>query len=359
MKLFKSAISVLSLFFVSFIASAQWSLTGNGSTDPSSNYIGTTDVQPLLFKINKEEVFRLTTGKRVGIGTTTPGYKLGIHVTPGAGAGDGLRVSTSTGTVQANYIVTGNTWNWSGVGANEAWLYSQYADLNVGPEGNFNLKFIANVAERMRITGTGLVGIGTTTPSHRLTVNGAISTNNNIVMTGAASAITGVSAGYTRLIGGTATDPAVTLYGSDYTTGGNAKHMTLDAEVIRLRQLNGTDVMRVMPAGIAINTACIPTGYKLAVKGNIICEKLKVKPEGGNCWADYVFDEGYALLKLNDVESFIAQNKHLPGVPSAAEVAENGIELAEMDATLLKKIEELTLYVIELQKQVDELKKKQ
>jgi hypothetical protein len=61
------------------------------------------------------------------------------------------------------------------------------------------------------------------------------------------------------------------------------------------------------------------------------------------------------LLKLNEVEAFINKNKHLPGVPSAAEVNENGVEVIEMDATLLKKIEELTLYMIEQNKRLEKL----
>ena len=89
--------------------------------------------------------------------------------------------------------------------------------------------------------------------------------------------------------------------------------------------------------------------YKLFVEGGIRSEKVKVDLKTG--WADYVFEDEYDLRPLTEVESFIQKNNHLPDVPSAVEVEENGIDVAEMDATLLRKIEELTLYVIELQKQ--------
>nr|NQU89282.1 hypothetical protein [Bacteroidota bacterium] len=75
-------------------------------------------------------------------------------------------------------------------------------------------------------------------------------------------------------------------------------------------------------------------------------------------WSDYVFNEDYNLPELKEVEIFIKENKHLPDVPSEAEVLEDGVNLGEMDAILLKKIEELTLYLIEQQKEIDVLKEK-
>lgn len=72
--------------------------------------------------------------------------------------------------------------------------------------------------------------------------------------------------------------------------------------------------------------------------------------------ADYVFDENYDLKSLGDVENFVKNNKHLPGVPSATEMAENGMSLAEMSNILLQKVEELTLHMIEMNKQINYLK---
>jgi hypothetical protein len=74
-------------------------------------------------------------------------------------------------------------------------------------------------------------------------------------------------------------------------------------------------------------------------------------------WPDYVFEEKYPLLPLPELSQFVKSNKHLPEIPTEKEVSENGLDLGDMNALLLKKIEELTLYVIDLQKQVDELKK--
>lgn len=93
----------------------------------------------------------------------------------------------------------------------------------------------------------------------------------------------------------------------------------------------------------------------LAVNGNITCKEVEVTLTG---WSDYVFDEKYNLRSLEDVEHFIMTNGHLPDVPSAKEVESNGFKLGEMDATLLKKIEELTLHVIELNKRIKTLEEK-
>lgn len=97
-------------------------------------------------------------------------------------------------------------------------------------------------------------------------------------------------------------------------------------------------------------------GYKLAVAGNMIAESVKVKLQ--STWPDFVFQSSYQMPALTDLEKFIIENKHLPNIPSAKEVEKEGINLGEMNAKLLQKIEELTLYVIQQGKEIDELKKK-
>jgi hypothetical protein len=96
-------------------------------------------------------------------------------------------------------------------------------------------------------------------------------------------------------------------------------------------------------------------GYKFAVNGNAVFTKVVVKPYGN--WPDYVFQPTYHLRPLSEVEAYIKQYHHLPEVPTAEEVEKNGIDVGDNQATLLKKIEELTLYVIEQQKEIKALKK--
>ena len=92
--------------------------------------------------------------------------------------------------------------------------------------------------------------------------------------------------------------------------------------------------------------------YKLFVKSGIKAEKVKVELSSANGWADYVFKKDYKLRTLEEVEKHIEEKGHLPNVPSAEEVVKQGINLGEMDAKLLEKIEELTLYSIEQNKQI-------
>ena len=94
--------------------------------------------------------------------------------------------------------------------------------------------------------------------------------------------------------------------------------------------------------------------HKLAVEGSIGAREIKV--EASN-WSDFVFNKDYKLLDLEDVENYIEENKHLPDIPSEKEVLEKGINLGDMDAKLLQKIEELTLYTIEQEKKIGRLER--
>ncbi len=96
--------------------------------------------------------------------------------------------------------------------------------------------------------------------------------------------------------------------------------------------------------------------YRLYVEGGILTELAKVAIRNSENWADDVFDQNYNLRAIEEVAAFIRKNKHLPNVPSAKEVARNGIDLAKMDATLLRQIEELWLHLIELKKENEQLK---
>jgi hypothetical protein len=98
--------------------------------------------------------------------------------------------------------------------------------------------------------------------------------------------------------------------------------------------------------------------YRLYVHGGILTDKVKVAVYGSAQWADYVFAKDYQLKPLSEVESFVKTNKHLPGVPSAEELVKTGgIDVQQMFAKHMEKIEELTLYIIGLQKEIELLKK--
>lgn len=94
--------------------------------------------------------------------------------------------------------------------------------------------------------------------------------------------------------------------------------------------------------------------YSLAVPGKVVCTSLYVTMAN---WADYVFDSSYQLMNLEDLEKFYKVNHHLPDVPTAQEILEKGNNLGETDAVLLRKIEENTLYIVQLQKQIEQQNK--
>jgi hypothetical protein len=114
------------------------------------------------------------------------------------------------------------------------------------------------------------------------------------------------------------------------------------------------DAISVAPDGnVGIGTADTK-GYKLAINGKIRSSEIKVETDN---WPDYVFELKYHLISLPELKNYIDQNKHLPELPTAEEVTKNGINLGQIVKLQTKKIEELTLYLIEKDKQFDNLRK--
>jgi hypothetical protein len=168
--------------------------------------------------------------------------------------------------------------------------------------------------ERMRITSSGSVGIGTTTPSGKVEINGA---GNQLKLSGGTVA------------GGIWTNAQDILYIADWQTGGKGLSVNLTS------------------GNVGIGTTSTGS-MKLAVDGKVGAREVVVTL--ASPWPDYVFDDDYKLPSLLEVERYIKANKHLLEVPTAEEVKENGVSLGEMNTILLKKVEELTLYVVELSK---------
>lgn len=146
-------------------------------------------------------------------------------------------------------------------------------------------------------------------------------------------------------------------YGGMRFYGGYSSDATPTDEVLSLA--NGDLNVRVSHQLFVADKIGIGTentgSNKLSVNGTIRAKEIKVE---ATPWPDYVFNSSYQLPNLKDTEQFIRENKHLPEIPSATEVEKEGVNLGEMNAKLLKKIEELTLYLIEKDKQVDALEKR-
>ena len=134
-----------------------------------------------------------------------------------------------------------------------------------------------------------------------------------------------------------------------WTANTDGANSGLDADLV-----DGLQPVLIQSSGnVGIGTSNTGT-HKLAVEGTIGAREIKVEATG---WSDFVLDNNYKLKDLEEVESFIEDNNHLPDVPSEKEVLENGIQLGEMDATLLQKIEELTLYTISQEKKIKRLER--
>jgi hypothetical protein len=111
----------------------------------------------------------------------------------------------------------------------------------------------------------------------------------------------------------------------------------------------------IVKGKLRVGNTSLPVGYSFGVDGKMICEEVQVKLKTD--WADYVFAPNYALRPLHQVADFIKQNNHLPGVPAAASIAKDGLSIGEMQKLQMEKIEELTLYILQLKEEIELLKK--
>ncbi|WP_316833732.1 hypothetical protein [Pedobacter nutrimenti] len=228
------------------------------------------------------------------------------------------------------------------VGGGVGISFSSYNNNHPGPRIKSYLDYASGEQSRSRLVLSsyyggykdeltlmgGNVGIGTKTPSNKISVvepsnlNAYLTVENNTVNTlfGAGGTTVGIV--------GTISNHPLTLY----TKLNERMRITSDGDV----GIGTTD----------------PKGYKLAVAGNMIAESVKVQLQ--SAWPDYVFKGDYKLTSLQETKKYIKEKGHLPGIPSAVEVKSEGIDLGEMNKKLLQKIEELTLYLIQMEKKNSE-----
>jgi hypothetical protein len=208
---------------------------------------------------------------------------------------------------------------------------------------------------RLTVLNSGNVGIGTATPSEALQVTGNAMLSGNLIVNSGANPIlyTGIGASelnrYYQIV-----NSAGLANPSGLKAGG-----LLVADNFAFANPSKNDLIVKGRVGIGTPLAHNTNEYELAVNGNIGTKDVQI--EGNSdawVWPDYVFKKEYKLPTLASVAAYIDANNHLPEVPSATTVKEDGYSMSEMDVTLLKKVEELTLYIIEQQKQIDELKKR-
>lgn len=309
--LFSTALLLFATLFTSQLAQAQWSQSSTA-------------------------IYPTTLTKKVGIGLTNPTYSLDVK------GGVGLYNSSSTFVGLLSSDASGN------------FTISSSMSLNAGsPSKTLLLNAPGNYATAV----PGRVGIGTNAPNEaQFVVKGHM--NNTVAMFGQGSpgislANSWSSVGFNSYVGKNGS----TLVWKAMSNGYGA--------VLECNPSNGWVYLvqngyttsnaipsRTNPLSIAANgNVLIGTvsdfGYKLAVNGSIRAKEVRVESN----WADYVFADDYRLRPLAEVEAFITANDHLPGIPPACVIQETGLDLADLTTKMMAKIEELTLYTIELHKQ--------
>ena len=196
----------------------------------------------------------------------------------------------------------------------------------------------------------GNVGIGTTNPISKLDILGEIR-----------STLTWKS--NIRMVGGN----IAAMFRNDgkdthllFTNQNDINGTWNNLRPLRIDNITGDVFLGNSNVSIIHKTGNVGIGYteptaKLDVNGLIRAREIRVCLDQG---CDYVFGETYNLMSLGELKKFIETNKHLPEIAPAEEMENNGINLSEMNALLLKKIEELTVYIMQQQEQIDELKDK-
>ena len=276
----------------------------------------------------------------VGIGATDPQVKLDVFKNATSNGNDLIanfkREEAATGGSGIVRIGNHNTVDleinsgYSGVGHR----FGTYADFNIvnnQPGGVYGaINFVTNGTTRMAISANGNIGIGTMTPAGKLDL---VDNNQHLTFL--------LNQKLTGIWPASADANTMTIQSSGIHAG-NLAFATGNGEVMRITSNSNVGIGTQNPA------------YKLDVLGTIRAKEVLVNLDGG---ADFVFEKDYKLPTIEHVANYVQENKHLPDIPSANEMVKNGVSMGDMQVKLLQKVEELTLYVIELKKEIETMKK--
>jgi trimeric autotransporter adhesin len=295
-----------------------------------------------------------------GTGNAFIGYYAGVSSSTGnynVFIGDNSGRSTLTSS--DNTFVGGSSGYNNSIGTRNVFLGKNAGNANIDGNDNVAIGFGTNVG-------------GSLSNSTAIGANATASSSNTVVLGNAATTITGtgLAAGVSGLKFAKITSATAA------TTGGANKVLSVDVNgnviLVGLTATSGTVGTTGVGGPVAESTWKEADGYlynnstngvvikgtgldgnSLIVKGGVLSKEVNVKIEGSEAWPDYVFKPNYKRMTLGEVEKFISINGHLPNIPSATEMAATGNNLGKTDVKLLEKVEELTLYLLDMKKAND------
>ncbi len=352
-------------------AQQYWKMGGN--TPGTDTTLGTKNSKDLILISNNLERLRITKDGKIGIGTSNPNTI--FHVAGTQTMGGDLTFLKGTQSIQfANpgnnphpmiYMFKSGTVNPDRMVIS---LSPTYPDWGLQFADNLNqFNFLGGgSSNRLAINlSNGYIGINNPSPSYKLDIVGDEMINGTLRFKDSSDGIqfanpsTTSNPMITMFASGTVNkDRMVIAHSPGYPTWGLQYHDSNDAFDF-ISGGNSRLYINLSSGNVGIGTN--NPYYRLEVCGTIRAKEVRV--ETG--WCDYVFEKDYKLRSFDELEKFINENKHLPGIAPAKEVEKDGLKLAEMNKAMMEKIEELTLYVLQLnkdnqklQKEIDELKKK-
>lgn len=311
----------------------------------------------------------------LGVGTPTPVGTLHVHSSVGITPSEPPVANGGSRDLFPNdyQTILHVTNTFTGLGEMDGFTIDQFnGSVTIHQYEQANVSLLGYQGTGFTLTPSGNFGLGTTSPSSRLHVNGdaliegdtrvdgrftassrtCIGSDCQVLTIGKAHT-DGMNAGTAYLgFNAQASGTTWTLQSDGEYNGGAVVWATMRGDILFANIPSNTDYSSSQ--AISENALRSHINLKLGADGTLMAKEIKVTLTG---WPDYVFDKGYNLMPLTETEQYIEANGHLPNVPSAAEVETDGMSVGEMNKVLLQKVEELTLYVIELQKQIDELKK--
>jgi hypothetical protein len=338
-----------------------WTMAGNSA--PSTAFIGTTNNVDLIFRVNNINSGRISNNlKSVYLGTLSGNANGNPTGVENVGIGRSALANITTGNrniALGQSALLNNTSGLNNFGLGYQALVNNVAGRNNVAIGTFALKGLNSTISTESGNNVGIGYAALQSLSTEIN-NTAIGHQAGYFNTGSNNTFIGFEAGLNE-VGSNKLYIANTRTSNPLIKGDfSDKNLRINVGASN-GTANSATTLGYMAIGNfdAASPMAIPSGYRLVVESGILTEKIKVALKSstvGADWADYVFEPDYQLMPLEEVESFTKENKHLPNVPSADEMVASGLDVAQTSKMFMEKIEELTLYMIELNKEIKNLK---